>query len=414
LDILAELFVILIVVRAFGEVAERAGLPASVGELIAGIALAGMAAWFGTAIPFLSQVASSESLEVVAKLGIFFLVLVAGIEMEPKEIAESSAASFAVAVGGMVLPLLGGIALAWTFLPPSDLKPVQVLLTGVALSISAIPATVKVLTELNLLHTKVGEIIVSAAVFDDVLGLFLLAILVAMIESGQVPDVASLVWLLAKVVFFFAVTVTLGVHVYPHVRKGLKAMQVAAIDFSALAVVALAYGWLAEALSMHWILGAFMAGLYFERSQVGALAYNEIKLVCGAVTSGFLGPLFFAYIGLRVDLTAIVEVPGFLFLLILVAFLGKVVGAGVPALCFGLNRREALSVGIGMSARGAVELVILSIAYEAGIFAFGGPQDSMASYLYSSLILMAVITTLVVPILLPRTLPPSQAGEKSK
>ncbi|MBT5456572.1 MAG: cation:proton antiporter [Rhodospirillaceae bacterium] len=405
MTILAELFVILIVVRAFGELAERARLPASVGEIIAGVFIAALAAWFGRDIPFLSQLASSEALEMVATLGIFVLVLVAGVEMQPREISESSALSFAVAVGGMTLPLAGGFALAWVFLPESGMRPVQALLTGVALSISAIPATVKVLTDLNMLHTKIGETIVAAAIFDDVLGLFLLAVLLAMIDTGHAPDVTSLAWLLAKVVLFFGITVTLGVHVYPRIRKGIRAMQVTAIELSALAAVALGYGWLAEVLGMHWILGAFMAGLFFERARVGAKAYNEIKLIGGALASGFLGPLFFAYIGLRVDLSAIITVPGFLGLIILVAFLGKVLGAGVPAYCLGMTRRDALSVGVGMSARGAVELVILSIAYEAGVFAVADSAESLAHHLYSALILVGVITTLAVPILLPRVLP---------
>jgi len=86
LDILAELFVILVLVRLFGEIAERAGQPASVGEIIAGIVLAAMAVWFGQSVPFVAQVASSEALVVVANLGIFFLVLVAGVEMQPNEI----------------------------------------------------------------------------------------------------------------------------------------------------------------------------------------------------------------------------------------------------------------------------------------------------------------------------------------
>ena len=181
LHILVDLFFILILVRAAGALAVRAGLSTSVGEIIAGIALATAASWFGSTIPFLSQLASSEVLETVANLGIFFLVLVAGIEMEPSVLIRGSAASFAVAAGGMVVPLLGGFALAWAFLPASDLSPVQSLLVGVALSISAIPATVKVLGDLDLLHTRIGETIVSAAVFDDVLGLFLLAVLLAMI-----------------------------------------------------------------------------------------------------------------------------------------------------------------------------------------------------------------------------------------
>jgi Kef-type K+ transport system membrane component KefB len=408
-NVLAELFVILIIVRALGELAGRAGLPASVGEISAGILVAALAGWYGRHIPFLSQLASSEVLEIVAQLGIFVLVLSAGVEMQPQEIKESSAASFVVAVGGLVVPLAGGFALAWVFLPESGMRPVQALLTGVALSISAIPATVKVLTDLGVLHSRVGEIIVSAAVFDDVLGLFLLAVLLAMIDTGHPPDMGSLVWLLAKVVIFFAVTIALGVHVYPRVRRGLRAIQVAAIELSALGAVAIAYGWLAEALGMHWVLGAFMAGLFFEPVHVGAKAYSEIRLICGAVASGFLGPLFFAYIGLRVDLSAITTVPGFLCLIVLVAFFGKVFGAGIPAYCLGMERREALSVGVGMSARGAVELVILSIAYEAGVFAVVGPGNSIAHHLYSSLILVGVVTTLAVPLLLPHTLPKAKS-----
>jgi len=211
--------------------------------------------------------------------------------------------------------------------------------------------------------------------------------------------------ILAKVVAFFAVTVTLGTRVYPRVSRGLKALQVAAMELSALAAVALGYGLLAEALDMHWILGAFMAGLFFEKSRVGSKAYNEMKLICGAVTSGLLAPLFFASIGLRVDLTAIAAVPLFLILLIAIAFAGKLVGSGLPALWTGLNRREGLAVGIGMSARGAVELVVLSIAYESGLFFQGENSDPIVAYLFSSLVLMGVVTTLLTPILIRRTLP---------
>jgi len=400
LEVFAHLLALLILARAFGEAAERLGQPASVGEIIAGVILAGSAAWFGASVPFIAQLASSDVLEPVANLGIFFLVLLAGIETEPKEIAESSATSFAVASGGMLLPLLSGFGLAWLFLPESGVRPAQALLTGVALSISAIPATVKVLTDLDLLHTRIGEITVSAAVFDDVLGLLLLAVLLAMIETGHAPSVAALALLLGKVALFFVITAVLGAHVYPRVSRGLKAMQAAALEFTALAGVGLAYGLLAELLGMHWILGAFMAGLYFERSRVGMRAYNEIKLICVTITKGFLGPLFFISIGLRVDLSAISAIPLFLSLLVAVAFAGKIIGAGLPALWMGLNRWEAMAVGAGMTARGAVELVVLSIAYEAGLFAQGNQNHSIVAHLFSSLILIGVVTTLLAPIFL--------------
>jgi Kef-type K+ transport system membrane component KefB len=405
LEVFIGLLVLLLLTRALGEVAERLRQPASVGELLAGIVLAGIIGFYGRDVPYMVELARSDALEYVANAGIFFLVLSAGIEMEPREIARHSGASFAVAFGGLIVPMLAGIALAWLFLPDSELKSTQALLVGVALSITAIAATVKVFAEMGLLHTRVGETVISAAIFDDVLGLFLMALMTALVQADGVPSIAAFLILLVKVMMFFAITVALGAHVYPRVRRGLKAMQVAAVEFSALMAVALAYGLLAELLGMHWVLGAFTAGLYFERSRVGALAYNEMKLVVNAITSGFLGPLFFAHIGLAVDLGAITGVPLFLCLLVAVAFLGKLVGAGLPARWVGLERREALAVGVGMSSRGAVELIVLSVAQKAGLFAQGDQTQPIVEHLFSALVLTAVITTLVTPILLRRILP---------
>ena len=405
MDVFLEILALLVLTRLLGEMAERIGSPASVGEILAGVLLAAAAIKFGDTIPFLDQVVDSEAVAVVAELGIFFLVLLAGIEMEPEEIAQSSKASLAVAVGGMAVPLAGGIALAWAFLPDGDAKPIQAYLTGVALAISAIPATVKVFSELGLLHTRCGRLVVSAAVFDDVLGLILLAILLAMLDGAGGPTLMALLLLVAKVVAFFAITALLGTHVYPRISRGAKTLQAAATEFTALAAVALSYGALAEFLGMHWILGAFMAGLYFEKSRVGLRAYGEIRIICETVTRGVLGPLFFAYIGLRVDLAAFGAIPLFLALLIAVAMVGKIVGAGLPALWSGLSKNESLAVGVGMSARGAVELVVLSIAYERGFFDVPSAQDGLVAHLFSALIIVGVVTTVMAPILLRRIAP---------
>ncbi|MDP6517235.1 MAG: cation:proton antiporter [Alphaproteobacteria bacterium] len=405
MDVLGEMLVLLVLTRLLGEAAERVGQSASVGELIAGIVLAGLAGAYGDTLPFLAHIATSEALEYAASLGIFFLMLLAGIEMEPREISRGSMGSFMVAAGGVILPMTGGIGLAWWFLPESELKQVQTLLVGVALSITAVPVTVKVFTELGMLHTRVGRMVVSAAIFDDVLGLFVLAILTAMIETGSIPDIATLALMLSKVVAFFAIAVALGVHVYPRFSRRLKAMQAAAFEFSALIGVALAYGLLAELLGIHWVLGVFMAGLYFEPARVGRRAYLEIKLIVAAVTGGFLGPLFFASIGLGVDLRAAVTVPGFLALLIAIAVGAKMIGSGLPALWAGMSRRDAAAVGTGMVARGATELVVISIAAEAGLFATGDSSDPVTANLYSALVLMAVVTTLITPILLRLILP---------
>ena len=406
MDVFSELLVLLIIARLFGEVAERLRQPASVGEIVAGVVLAVAVVWYGDSVPFLRRLAASEVLSTVAHIGIFALVLLAGIELKPGEIVKSTAGSFAIAVGGMLVPLIGGIGLAWLFLPDSDLKQAQALMTGVALSISAIPATVKVFTDFGLLHSRVGKAVVTAAIFDDVLGIFLLAIVLALIETGQVPDMGALALLLLKVVAFFAITMLLGKHVYPRVSRRLKTMQATAVEFSALSAVAVAFGWLAHWLGMHWILGAFMAGLYFERERVGARAYLEMRLIFDVATRGFLGPLFFLFIGINVELGAVTAIPLLLVLLIALAFFGKLVGAGVPALFFDFTRWEAAAVGIGMSARGAVELVVLGIAYEAGLFSsLSGQDDPIAGHLFSALVLTGVITTMLAPSLLRMVLP---------
>ena len=404
MEVIAGLLLLLVLTRALGSIAARLHLPAAAGEITAGIALAALLGLGLASAPFVGPlfggIAASPWLEHVADAGIFFLVLLAGVEMKPAEIAQRSGRTLAVACGGVAVPLAAGAALAWLVLPESPAKLVLVLLVGVALSISAIPESVKILTEFSLLHTAVGETVVAAAVIDDVLGLFLLAVLTSVIATGGVPDTASLALMLGKAALFFAITVTLGVHVYPHVSRRIRALQVATLEFSTLMAVALAYGLLAELLGMHWIIGAFMAGLYFEPSRVGALAYNEMKLLVTGITGGFLGPLFFASIGLRVELDAVIAVPVFVASLIGVAFIGKVVGAGLPARWAGLSGRDALCVGVGMNARGAVELVVISIAYEAGLFARADQGDPIVAHLFSALVLMAVLTTLMTPVLL--------------
>lgn len=117
--------------------------------------------------------------------------------------------------------------------------------------------------------------------------------------------------------------------------------------------------------------------------------------------------MFFIWIGLNVAFEAVTQIPLFILLLISLAFFGKLIGSGLPAYWLGLNRREALAVGVGMSSRGAVELVVLSIAYEAGLFANGNHENLLVANLFSALVLMVVITTLLTLVTMRKVLPES-------
>lgn len=406
--ILVQLLVILLLTRAFGEGAVRLGQPAVMGEILVGVLLAVAATLPGPHVAFTSALINGEIFHHAATAGIFFLMLLAGIELKPREISEKSLTSLGVALGGALLPLGAGVALGYLFVPPGDGRFTLALLIGVAMSITAIPASVRILADLDMLHTRAGRIIIAAALYDDVIGLILLAVLTALLKSGTMPDAATFLLLLGKIGVFFAVTVSLGVHVYPRVSRRLATLQATALELSVLMAVAFAYGLLAEVLGMHWILGAFMAGLFFEPERVGLEAYDDLKLIIGGITAGLFAPVFFASIGAKVDLLALTTEPVFLSAVIAVAFLGKLVGAGLPALAAGLGPRDSLVVGVGMSGRGAVELVVLSIAVEAGLVIAGPESGTDSHHVYSALVVMAMVTTLAVPLILKRLVAPSK------
>ncbi len=174
------------------------------------------------------------------------------------------------------------------------------------------------------------------------------------------------------------------------------------LEISAVLVGAFAFAVLAEVLGLHFIVGAFVAGLYFGQKTIDMESYEKVRDTISAMTFGFLAPIFFASMGFNMDFTAVVEVPWFLGLLILCAFVGKVVGAGAAARGLGFSRNDSAAIGIGMSPRGAVELVIAGIALKAGLFAKVTAEISVVDYLFSAVVVMSVVTTVVSPIILAR------------
>ncbi len=157
---------------------------------------------------------------------------------------------------------------------------------------------------------------------------------------------------------------------------------------------------LAELLGLHFIVGAFVAGVFFGRSTIDDHTYEDVRKKVSGLTFGFLAPVFFASVGLNLNLFAFSEIPVFLLVLVVAAFLGKFIGAGIAADSIGLNSRESMVVGVGMSARGAVEIVIADIAFKAGLFHIAGIDNPILTHMFSAIVIMAIITTVATPILL--------------
>jgi Kef-type K+ transport system membrane component KefB len=402
MNILYLILILLVITRTFGELAERVRLPALVGELTAGIALGFLLKRFGDSLPVLSAAVHSETYTSIVGLGMFFLMLLAGIRMEPLDFARSSKSAIMVAVGGMLVPIGAGFGLGVAVIPESPYKFAQCLFLGVALAITAVPAAVRIFMDLGALETRVGKTVIAAALWDDVLSLFLMALMVAAIaENGSGSfGLESMVPVVGKVLLFFAVTIPLGLYVFPLLGRYFKYLNFPEVDFSMLLIAALAFAVFAEFMGLHLILGAFLAGMFFHPKVVDADIYSRVEQQMSGITRGFLAPVFFVSVGLHLDFSAVAQVPGFVVVLTLIALVSKLVGSGVPAYWTGLSKRDSLMVGVGMSGRGAVELIIAGVALEAGLFMQPSPPGAIVESLFSSVVIMAIVTTVVAPIVL--------------
>ncbi len=400
MEIFYIILVLLIVSRIFAEIAVHIGQPELLGEIVAGILLGLVIHHFNQYFPVLADLGENEVFIVIKDLGIFFLILMGGIELRPRDVARASRGGIIIAAGGMFLPFLLALLLGYIFIPQSEYQAAQIIFLGTALSVTAVPVAIKVLMDMNLLESKSGMAIVSAAVIDDVLSLILLAVLTAVIKTGTIPGGMKLAYLVIKVVLFFGITTLIGHYIFPAVGKFLQKTKAEEFELSTLLVVAFAYAQLAEALGMHFILGAFQAGLFFSKRNIEQETYEDIQNKVKGVTNGFLAPVFFASVGMHLDISAFIAIPGFVLLLISAAVIGKVLGAGLAAGLIGFNLRNAAVIGAAMNARGAVELVIADIALRAGIFTLPSPPPMIIEHIFSAVVIMAVTTTLLTPLAL--------------
>jgi Kef-type K+ transport system membrane component KefB len=397
--IVLQLLLLLVAARLCGRASAWIGQPAAFGEMLAGVLIVLALGMVSAPPAFLATIATSPTVALVGEGGIFLLLLATGIEMKPEEITAHSRQALWVALGGAAVPFAAGFAFAWLILPETGYKQAQAMIVGTGLAITAIPVAAEVLRELNLLHKPIGEVILAAAILDDVVGLILLAATTAVIVTGGFPTFGMLAVLGGKTVLFFAVAIALGRFAMPPLWRLVSRVRAPGIHMTVLVASALIFSLIALFLDMHAVLGAFVSGLFFSPAVVGEAVYQRLKRMVDTLTFGFVAPVFFAWIGLQISLGAVVAIPWVVVALIFIAMAGKTIGAGLPALMNGFNRREALAVGVGMTGRGAVELVVLSIAYQAGVFASNGDHPVVRN-LFSALVVTAVASTLAMPILL--------------
>lgn len=398
MDLLIVILIVLLVARILGELMERIGQPGILGEIIAGVVLGIIILQFPGSLPWFSNIQGDRAFQILWQLGIFFLMFMAGMEMEVKELARASKKGIAIALGGVVIPFALGFGLGQIFLPGSEYKFLQSFFLGTALSITAIAVSVRVLMDLKQIQTRVGHTIISAAVIDDIIGLVLLSLLLGALKTGGIPQGGELVFLIIKVLGFFFLAIIFGKFLLPFITARFTRLKSKEFEFSMAIVIALLFGALAEYIGLHFIMGAFVVGLMIKENVFKTEVVEDIKERVSGITLGFLAPIFFISIGLHLDLAAFSSFGGIVFTIALIgaAILGKLVGCGGVAKLLKFSFRESLIIGVGMNGRGAVEIIIAVIALEAGLFAL--PLSPVVSSIFSGIVIMAIITTFITPI----------------
>lgn len=403
LQLLLLLALIVTLSKIAGALSQRIGQPAVFGELLIGLILGPT---FLNILGF--PLFRSHELEIVigdlAELGVIFLMFLAGMETDLKAMRKVGVAASLGAVGGVLLPFAGGVGVSLPF----GLPLVEAIFIGTVLTATSVSITAQTLIELNQLHSKEGSTILGAAIIDDVLGILALSLVVALSTGGATSaalaseDAAggaspflTVLTILLRMAVFFGAAVLLGQRVIPRVTEWIdRHVKVSEAIAAFVVAVIFLYAWGAEALGgVAAITGSYIAGLLFAQTRFGHAIEEKLRVP----TYSLLVPVFLIHIGLQANAR---EISGndiwLAAVIVVVAILGKIIGSGGGVMLRGFTVMEALRVGIGMVSRGEVALIVTSVGLRAGVI-----QEDI----FSLMVIMTLVTTLITPILLRMVFP---------
>jgi Kef-type K+ transport system membrane component KefB len=381
---LLDIAIILASTKILGLFTKKVNMPQVVGALLAGVIL-------GPAC--VGVLTETDMIQNMAELGVIVLMFCAGMETDIEELKRSGKASFVIALLGVIVPLVVGGGVAYLFInngyiDTSDVTSsvfLQSVFIGVILTATSVSITVETLKELGKLKTKSGNAILGAAIIDDILGIIALTIVTSLADTS-----VNIAVVLFKIVLFFVFCGVVGVIVYYAFKKwceisGKGMHRHAIIAF----VICLVMAFCAEHFfGVADITGAFFAGLIISMTQKDQFIASKFDVLSYLL----LSPIFFASIGLKVELPKMgPAIIAFAAVITIVALLTKIIGCGLGAKVCGYKNYQALRIGVGMISRGEVALIVASKGAAVGL---------MSNNIMGPIIIVVVITTIITPILL--------------
>ncbi len=392
LPLFTNLLILLVTAKLFGEVFERFKQPSMIGEIIAGMIL-------GPSL--LNIIHRTEDIKVISELGVFLLVIIAGLEINIDDILKSlKGKNIIISLMAFFVPILSGFAVGYFY----GLDAMTAVFIGLCVAITALPVSIRILMDLGKLNSEEGQKIISVAIFDDVLALTILGVLLNIKDSdmsfaavSQAAGVSILKLLLfIGILSFVYWMIKKLAHRGDYIEKGLNKL----LDFikgkeSLFAIFftfVLLFATFTETLGLHFIVGAFFASMLVSNNLIGKENFHMIERTTSKMAMGFLAPIFFAGIGLEFNISSIDSI-GLLVAIIVVSYLSKIAGGYIGGSLAGLNNKVSFTLGVGLNARGIMELVVANIAYKAGL---------ISSEIFSILVIMGILTTLTTPLMLKK------------
>ncbi len=387
IHVLISLAVLLFAAKLFAEIFHKFRLPVVLGELLAGIIVGPFAIG---ALPIFDGkplVILNETILQIGQIAGIVILFIAGLEITPREFLRGGAASFTIGACGVIVPFFLGYYVFTIF----GLDGLQSVLIATALTATSIAISVRVLTELGKMQTKEAKLILGAAIVDDILAIAVLSVVVTMVQTGNMaPNITDIIFLILKILGIFAALLIGAVIIIPKIlnterlwkAKGSVEGIVTASFFGASAVAAL--------VGLSPIVGAFSVGMAVASTKIIKRVEEYVDKL-----EIIFAPLFFAIIGTQVNLTGVyLDVLFLSAIVIAVAIFSKLAGCGLPAMMFLREKSKAMKVGIGMISRGEVGLIVAGIGVSSGV---------LSSNVYTTVIMMVAVTTLITPIWLKKS-----------
>jgi Kef-type K+ transport system membrane component KefB len=392
---IAELGLLLLVGRLMGEAAQRLGQPAVMGQLIGGLLLGPSV--LGLIWPaaqhalFPGTPEQKSMINAVSQLGIFMLLLLTGMETDLQLVKRVGRAAVTVSAAGVALPFICGFALGEmlpdALLPNPGARLVTAIFLGTALSISSVKIVAMVVREMNFMRRDLGQIIVASAILEDTIGWMIIAVAFGLAAAGTVD-----LWSLSRAVLgtaaFMAASLTIGRRiVFNLIRWTNDNFQSEFPVITVILVIMIAMALITQLIGVNTVLGAFVAGILIGESPI--LTRHIDEQLRGLIVALFM-PVFFGLSGLSADLT-VLKNPTLALLalgLIVIASVGKFLGAFIGGKLGGLTRAESLALGCGMNARGSTEVIVATIGLSMGVL----NRD-----LFTLIVTLTIVTTMAIP-----------------